>query len=62
MNEIQIKQMIVMLHFQCKKQYNDQQSIVDQLDFRDSHFQIENYMAGYLKGQYKIMEHLLKSI
>lgn len=59
---MQILKIVELLHNQCKKQYYDQQEIVDKLDFRDTNFQVENYITGYLKGQFKIMEHLLRQL
>lgn len=48
------------MYKQCKKQYEDQQLIVDQLNYSDYNYQLENYVTGYLKGQVKIMERVLK--
>jgi hypothetical protein len=56
----EIKNSITLMYKQCKKQYEDQQLIVDQLNYSDYNYQLENYVTGYLKGQVKIMERVLK--
>ena len=62
MNEIEIRSLLSTTYDFCKKEYEEQQAKLDVLGFNHLDYPIENYMTGYTKGQFKMIEHLRKSI
>ena len=62
MNETEIKNLIATTHDYCKKEYQEQQQKLDALGYDHLDYPIENYMTGYLKGQFKMIEQLRKSL
>ena len=58
MNEIEIKNFIAIMHDFIKKEYEDQAAKLAATPIDHQDWQIENYMTGYQKGRYRLIDHL----
>jgi len=62
MNEIEIRNLIAVMHDFVKKEYEDQEAKLASTPVDHEDWQIENYMTGYKKGRYRLIEHLRSAI
>jgi len=62
MNETEIKNFIAIMHELVKKEYEDQAAKLAATPMDHQDWNIENYMMGYQKGRYRLIEHLKSAI
>jgi len=62
MNETQIKQAITETYEFCKAEYEESETKLAATPMDHENWQLENYMTGYHKGRFRMIEHLKSAI
>jgi len=62
MNEEQIKSLIASIYTFTKEEFERSEAKLAETPVDSAEWQLENYMTGYHKGRFRMIEHIQKSI
>ena len=62
MNEEQIKSLIASIYNFTKEEFKRSEAKLAETPVDSAEWQLENYMTGYHKGRFRMIEHIQKSI